>query len=77
MNGSCSTCEEKGDIQNSGTDMSSFTSGGSEGFAGYESFIKNGSCGYLVRIITPASRLEANDEFMRSLVSGFAISEVR
>jgi hypothetical protein len=57
--------------------VSSFTSGGDDGFAGYESFVKNGSCGYLVRIITPASRLEANDEFMRSLVSEFAVSGVR
>jgi hypothetical protein len=57
--------------------LNSFTSGGSDGFAGYESFVKNGSYGYLVRIITPASRLQANDEFMRSLISGFTVSGMR
>ncbi|MCL1911600.1 MAG: hypothetical protein FWG13_05295 [Leptospirales bacterium] len=54
----------------------SFTSGNSPPLTGFESIVKNGNFGYIIRAIAPASKGDAVAEAMKNTVSGFSISDI-
>jgi len=54
----------------------SFSAGSSPSFTGFESLVKNGNFGYIIRAIAPASKDNAVAEAMKNAVSGFSISEL-
>lgn len=54
----------------------SFTAGNSPSLTGFESVVKNGNFGYIIRAIAPASKGGAVAEAMKNAVSSFSISDI-
>ena len=52
----------------------SFTAGSPPSFTGFESIVKNGNFGYIIRAIAPAQKDGAVNEAMRNAVTGFSVS---
>ena len=52
----------------------SFSAGSAPSFTGFESIIKNGNFGYIIRAIAPASKDNAVAEAMKNAVSSFSVS---